>query len=226
MRRARERGGAKRRFVQPRPAIGEAAAVTADHFDIGQQMMAEGDRLRRLQMGETRHDRGRILLGTVDERGLQVAQHELEPVDRIAYPQPHIERDLVVARTRGMQPSAGRSDQFGQPRFDIEMDVLEPGRELEPCALDLLANLQQPAPDGAAVLGRDDALRHQHIGMRQRARDVLRIEPAVETDGSVDPLHDFRRSELVTAAPHRVGAALARSRSRVLSCHEFVPSIL
>ena len=84
------------------------AAVAPEHLDIGQQMMAEGDGLRRLQMREARHDGGGIFLGAVDQRGLQVAQHRLQPVDRVAHPQPEIERDLVVARARGMQPAAGR----------------------------------------------------------------------------------------------------------------------
>ena len=84
---------------------------------------------------------------------------------------------------------------------------------LKRAALDLRTDLSQPAPDGAAVLGRQDALRHQHVGMRQRARDVLRVKPPVETDGGIDLLHDFRRAELVAAAPHRVGV---RSSSRAV----------
>ena len=226
MRRAGERRGAERRFVQPRAAVGEAAAVAAEHLDIGQQMMAEGDGLRRLQVGEARHDGRGILLGAIDQRRLQVAQHRLQPVDRVAHPQPDIERDLVVARARGVQPAAGRADQLGEPRLDVEMDVLELGRELEAAGLDLLAHLLQPALDGTPVLRRQDSPGDQHVGMGQRARDVLRVEPAVETDGGVDLLHDFRRAELVATAPHGVGAILLRhSRSRVLPCHEYEPLI-
>ena len=67
MRRAGERRGAQRRLVQPHPAIGEPAPITPEHLDIGQQMVAEGDRLRRLQVREARHDGGGIFLGTVDQ---------------------------------------------------------------------------------------------------------------------------------------------------------------
>ena len=151
---------------------------------------------------------GRILIGAVDQRGLQVAQHQLELVDRVAHPQAHIERDLVVARARGVQPPAGRPDDVGQPLLDVEVDVLELGRELELAALDLGLDLGQPALDGAAVLGRQDALGHQHVTVRDGARDILRVEPPVETDGGVDLLHDFRGAELVAAAPHRVGATI------------------
>ena len=189
-------------------------------------MMAEGDRLRGLQVREARHDGPGMLVGAVDQCGLQVLQHRLEAIDGVAYPEAHVERHLIVARPCRVQPAGDRADQLGKPRLDVHVDVLEPGRELEAAALDLVAHLDQAAPNGPAVLGREDALGHQHVGMRQRARDVLGIEPPVETDGSVDPLHDFRRTELVAATPHRVGAALRRSRSRVLSCHEFEPSIL
>ena len=137
MRRAGQRGGAQRQFVQARAAIGEPAAVAPEHLDIGQQMVAEGDRLRRLQVREARHDGGGIFLGAVDQGRLQVGQHRLQPVDGVAHPQPDVERHLVVARARGVQPAAGRADQLGQPRLDVEMDVLELGRELEAAALDL-----------------------------------------------------------------------------------------
>ena len=42
--------------------------------------------------------------------------------------------------------------------------------------------------------------------MRLGAGDVLGVETAIETDGSVDTLHDFCRSGGVAAAPHGVAA--------------------
>ena len=43
-------------LVEPRARVGEAAAVARQHLHVGQEVMAEGDGLRRLQMGEARHD--------------------------------------------------------------------------------------------------------------------------------------------------------------------------
>jgi hypothetical protein len=226
MRRAGKRGRTQRRLVQPRAAVGHAAAVAAEHLHVGHQVMAEGDGLCRLQMGEARHDRRGVFVGAVDQRRLQVGKHRLQAVDRVAHPQADIERDLVVARARRVQAPAGRADEVGQPALDVEMDVLELGRELEAAGLDLLAHPGQPSLDGAAVLGREDALGDQHVAVGDRARDILRVEPAVEPDGGVDLLHDFRRAELVAAAPHRVGLPLRRSRSRVLPCHEYEPVVL
>ncbi len=220
MRRAGQRRRAKRRFVQARAAIAQAAAVAPEHLDIGEQVMAEGDGLRRLQMGEARHDGAGIFLGAVDQGGLQVLQLGLEAVDLVAHPQPHIERHLVVARARGVQTPARRADQLGESRLDVEMDVLELGRELERAALDLGPDLGQPLLDGAAVSPRQDPLGHQHVGMRQRARDVLGVKPFVETDGGIDLLHDLRGAELVAAAPHCVGIGLGRPRPCLLPCHE------
>jgi hypothetical protein len=50
-------------------AIAHARKIAAEHLDIGHAVMAEGDRLRRLQMGEARHHRLGMLLGRV-EKGL------------------------------------------------------------------------------------------------------------------------------------------------------------
>src|SRR5665811_1794860 len=48
-----------------------AAAIARRHFDIGQQMMAEGHRLRGLQMGETRHHRAGVRQRLLGERALE-----------------------------------------------------------------------------------------------------------------------------------------------------------
>ena len=45
---------------ETRARIREAAAIPRDHFDIGEQMVAERDRLRRLQMREARHEGRRM----------------------------------------------------------------------------------------------------------------------------------------------------------------------
>jgi hypothetical protein len=69
---AGEGGSTERRFIEPLAAIGQTAAVAAEHFDIGQQMMAEGHRLGRLEMGKARHDRVGVLLGFGDQDALQL----------------------------------------------------------------------------------------------------------------------------------------------------------
>ena len=86
----------------------EAAAVAREHFDIGQQMMAEGHRLRRLHMGEARHDGVDMLFGLREQRALQRQQALVGALASAAHPKPEIGHHLVVARARGVQPPRRR----------------------------------------------------------------------------------------------------------------------
>ena len=113
-RRAGKRAGAERAFVEALARIGEAAAVARRHFHISEQMMAERDRLRRLQMGEARHHRGGMRKRLLGERALIIGERLVDAVDGVAHPELEIGRDLIVARTRGMQPPGRRPDQFRQ----------------------------------------------------------------------------------------------------------------
>ena len=80
-------------------------------------------------------------LGLVEQRGLQIAHCCVEPIDRAAHPQAEIGCDLVVARARSMQPPGGGADQFGEPRLDIQVDVLVLLAEDEGARCDLAADL-------------------------------------------------------------------------------------
>jgi hypothetical protein len=136
-RRAGERTRAERAFVEPDPRIGEAAAVARRHFHVGEQMMAERHRLRRLQMGETRHDGRRVLKRLLGQRPLIGGELPVELVDGVTHPEPEIGRDLIVARTRRMQPPGRRPDQFAKPALDVHMDVFQRALEGERAGLDL-----------------------------------------------------------------------------------------
>ena len=57
------------------------------HLDIGHQVVAEGDGLGDLHMGEARHDRVRMLAGALDQGLLQVADGAVERIDRVAHPE-------------------------------------------------------------------------------------------------------------------------------------------
>ena len=120
--------------------------------------MAEGDRLRRLQMGEARHDhaprcRAR---GSASAR-CNSSDLPKERVDRVAHPEAEIDRDLVVARARGVQAPGRRADDLGEPAFDIHMDVLERALERERPRLDFAFDLGKTAGDRLGVGGFDDA---------------------------------------------------------------------
>ncbi len=136
-RRAGDRARAERALIEPLARIGEPAAVPRRHFDIGEQVMAEGDRLGRLHMGEAGHHRVGVRLRLLGERVLKVPQCGFQIVDGVAYPQPEVGGDLVVAGARGMQPPGRRTDQLGEPAFHVHVDVFERAFESKRALLDL-----------------------------------------------------------------------------------------
>ena len=126
----RKRGAGERRrpegaFVHPRARIGKPAAVAREHLDIGHHVVAPCHRLGRLQVGEARHDPIRPGLGLIEEGRHQRADPLNGRVALAAHPEAEIDRDLIVARARGVQPPGRGADQLGQPRLDVHVDVLE-----------------------------------------------------------------------------------------------------
>ena len=109
-------------------------------------MVAEGHRLRRLQMGEARHHRAGMPPGQPQQHALQRLQPRVGPVHGVADPELEVGRDLVVARAGGVQAPARLADQVGQPLLDVEVDVLELGRELERAGRDLGLDLRPGRP--------------------------------------------------------------------------------
>ena len=88
---------AERAFVQPFAGIHKAPPVTAQHFHIGEQIMAQGHRLSTLKMGEAGHDGRGLSLGALDQRRLQVLNAGVQGVDRAAHPKLEVGRHLIVA---------------------------------------------------------------------------------------------------------------------------------
>ena len=78
-------------------------------------MMAEGDRLGCLQMGESGHDGGGMGIRLVEQSGLQSLQLAIDCVNLVADPEPEVGRDLIVSRSRRVQPSGRISHELAQP---------------------------------------------------------------------------------------------------------------
>ena len=104
---AGERRGAERAFVEPVARIGETAAIARKHLDIGQQMMAKRDGLRRLQMGEAGHHHVGGVERALGERQLQLGDLARRARRSCRAPELEIGRDLIVARAGGVQPPGG-----------------------------------------------------------------------------------------------------------------------
>ena len=103
-------------------------------------MVAEGDRLRHLQVGEAGHDRVGVLFGQRQQRFLQCTQQGQDLVGGVTQPQANVGGDLVVARAGRVQALAGVADQLGQALLDVEVNILQIQRPLEATGGDLLTN--------------------------------------------------------------------------------------
>src|SRR5579885_3415413 len=139
------------------------------------------------------------------KRQLQFAQLLIERIAGLADPEAEIERDLIVARARGVEPPGGRPDELGKARLDIHVNVFERAREFGGARLDLAPDLLEAAGDRFPVLFRDDARFDEHGGVRLRTLNVLLGKPIVEANRRVDFLHDRVRAACEPAAPHFIG---------------------
>ena len=150
--RAGQGGGAQGALVEPFAAILEPPAIAAEHLHIGHHMVAEGDRLGGLQMGEAGHHRVGMALRLIDQRRLKRGELLVEPVDLVAQPEADIGGDLIVARACRVQPPGGLADQGGEPRLDIHVNILEAGVEGETAALDFRLDGVEAVLDRRAVI--------------------------------------------------------------------------
>ena len=102
----------------------------------------------------------------------QIAQQAADVVDGAAQVEADVGGHLVVARTAGVQALAGVADQLGQALLDVEVDVFQVQQPFKLAARDFALDLGHALLDRGIVVGADDFLICQHLGMRQRALDI------------------------------------------------------
>ena len=94
-------------------------------------MVAPSHRLRHLQMRKSRH---RPISPRRSLRQKRLHQR-FDPCNRritlIAHPQPEIQRHLIIARPRRVQPACRFTNHFFQPRLDIHVNVFQFNAELK-----------------------------------------------------------------------------------------------
>ena len=162
--------------------VGQALGVAGEHLHIGQQVVSKAHRLGHLQVGEAGQDDFHVFLGHINQRGLQLPQQIADEVDLVAQPQAHVGGHLVVAAAPGVQAFAGVAGELGQAGFDVEVHVFQIELPFKRARFDLAAHLGQTALDGGVVVGADDALGGQHLGVGQAAGDVGLPEAFVKED--------------------------------------------
>jgi hypothetical protein len=92
--------------------------------------MADGHRLRTLEMGVARHDPGRVSARLGSECFDHIGERRNQLRRRHPAVEPQVQRHLVVARTAGVKSRAGRGD-LGQSPLDRGVNVLVGLAELE-----------------------------------------------------------------------------------------------
>ena len=168
---------------------------------VGQQLLAEGDGLRALQVGVARHD-GILVGARLRVQGRDDGQHErLQRGDLVFQIQPQVKRDLIVARAGGMQLFADVTDAAGELGLDEHVDVLGLHVELQRAGLQIREDPGQTANDLVGVRLRQDAAFGEHGGVGHGAGDVLLVHPAVNGDGGVESVGQRRSLRLRPARP-------------------------
>ena len=104
-------------------------------------MIAEGHRLRRLQMRIAGHQGRSFFFGLVEQGRLQVAQPVFEAVDGLPDPELEVGRHLVVARAPGVQATRRLADDRLQAGLDIHVNVFQRCRKREVAAFDFTTDL-------------------------------------------------------------------------------------
>ena len=173
---------AERTFIHPYQGIGKARAITDQHFEIGEQMMSQGHRLRRLQMRESGHDAIGMLFGSADQRGKQGIDTRNGALHGAAHPHAEIGRHLIVAAAGRVQAPGSGADDLGQAGFGGHVDVLEVPILGYAVAFIFGRDLLQAFIDRLRVSLAHNALLGQHGHMRPASRDILAPERLVERD--------------------------------------------
>ncbi len=96
--------------------------------------------------------------------------------------EPEIQRDLIIARARSVHLAAGVAGQLDQSAFDRDMDVFVGDVELELRRISISClDRAQALYDLHGLGARDQLHLREHVGMRDRAADVVAKQSAGQT---------------------------------------------
>ena len=199
--------------VHARGGIPEAAPVAQEHHGIGHHVLPQALGLRVLQVGHAGHQGGSVLIRDLQQR----VQQPVDPVGDLlrfgAQPQPKVQRDLVIAASRGVQHPARRADAPGQLKLDKAVDILALLIDRQPAVFNVPADALQALRDTLCGFRRDDPLAAQHGGMDQGALYILTPQAPVDGDRAVEGYRLRGQSALQGAFPK--ASLLRHSRASV-----------
>ena len=152
-RRSRQRPGSVRRHRGALVEVDEPVDVTQQRVRVGEQVVGQQDRLRRLQMGLARQDRGGMRGGLGGQRRHDLEHAVGDPADRVAQPHPKQRGHLVISRTACAQPAAEfGADAVDQSTLQRAVHVLVADQRAEAAVGDVGAQAVQPGEQPVALL--------------------------------------------------------------------------
>ena len=105
-------------------------------------------------------------VGLGHEGGLQRPDLRAGPVAGVPYPHPKIQGDLIVSRSRRVQPAGFGADQFRQSGFHVHMDIFERVAEREGPGRHLGLDRREPVQNQRCRIACNDAGLLQHRRVR------------------------------------------------------------
>ena len=207
--------GAQWRVVETRATVPQAAMVALQHLEPRHHVVAEGDGLGGLQVGEPGHDGVGLALGDVQQGQLQALQRGTDGIDLVAHIQTDVGGHLVIARTPGVQFLARHADAARELRLDVHVHIFQRHGPLEAPCHDVLADSLQPGDDVLHFLRAQNADLAEHGGVGDGAIDVVVIQTLVEGHGSGEALDEGVGGLAESSAPgfDCVGCLVAHSPS-------------
>ena len=175
------------RFTRARHSA-RRSGVAREHLEPREHVVAEGDRLRGLEVGEAGEHGVGLALGDGEDHVLQRTDRLRDVVERLAQAEPHRGGDLVVARSPGVQALAGVADPLGEHRLDVHVHVLERRSPLEATRLDVGEDVLEPGDDGVAIRFAQHPDLGEHGRVGDGAPDVVAGKPAIEAHRLGEPL--------------------------------------
>ena len=164
--------------------------VALQHLVPSQNMVAEDDGLRRLQVRQPRHDGMGLPLRQVRQERHVLPQERADGFHLVPQKQAQVRGDLVVARPARVDFLARRADALNQRGLDVQMHIFQLLAPLKPPGLDLLQDALQARHDLVALRRRQRAHPGQHGGVGDRPANVIRRQPLIEGNGLGETLHE------------------------------------
>ncbi len=144
---------------------------------------------------------------------------------RLAQVEPQRRQHLIVARASEVDARAGRADARGEMSLERRLPVLVVELDPPQSAGVLVGECAEPGADRLEVGGADQALRAQHLRVRDRGGDIVAHQPLVQRvvlAGGVFQDARIERRPRVPQPPH-AGACCSAGVSALTSATINVP---